>query len=257
MLIFPLNLTLRKHSMRIPRIYQPLPLSVEETLQLDENGAAHIGKVLRMQPDQQICLFNGKGGEYIATILEANKKNVRVKVESFKDTGNASPLHIHLGQVISRGERMDYAIQKSVELGVSEITPLFSMRCEVKLTGPRLEKRLSQWQQQIISACEQCGLNIPPKLNPPQQAPTWFEQVEQPLKWILHPGETPLNEFLSQEKPSGICIAIGPEGGFDPEEITAAQNSNFNAVAIGPRVFRTETAPVAAISLLQHQWGDF
>lgn len=243
--------------MRIPRIYQPLELKVDSEIQLDENGAAHIGKVLRMQPGQQICLFNGEGSEFIATIVDANKKNVRVKIDSSKDTSNASPLHTHLGQVISRGERMDYAIQKAVELGVSEITPLFSMRCEVKLTGPRLEKRLAQWQQQIISACEQCGLNVPPKLNPPQQANAWFEQVEQPLKWILHPGETPLNEFLSQEKPAGICIAIGPEGGFDPEEIAAAKSAGFNAVAIGPRVFRTETAPVAALSLLQQQWGDF
>lgn len=243
--------------MRRPRIYQPVSLAPETDVQLDENGAAHIGKVLRMQPEQQICLFDGAGNEAIATIIEANKKHVRVHIDSVAHTSKASPLHTHLGQVISRGERMDYAIQKAVELGVSEITPLFSMRCEVKLTGPRLDKRLAQWQQQIISACEQCGQNVLPILNRPQTASQWFTQVEQPLKWILHPGETPLNQFLSQPKPAGVCIAIGPEGGFDGEEISAAQAVGFQAAAIGPRVFRTETAPVAALSLLQMQWGDF
>ncbi|PIE41554.1 MAG: 16S rRNA (uracil(1498)-N(3))-methyltransferase [Gammaproteobacteria bacterium] len=243
--------------MRIPRIYQPYAFEAGSKIQLDASGAAHVGRVLRMQPGQQVCLFNGEGGEYLATLVEASKKSVCVSIDHFNPENYASPLPIHLGQVISRGERMDYALQKAVELGVSEITPLFSLRCEVKLSGPRLDKRMQQWQHQIISACEQCGLNLPPKLNTPQQASSWFEQVKQPLKWILHPGETPLNELLCREKPEGICIAIGPEGGFAPEEITAADNAGFTATAIGPRVFRTETAPVVAISLLQQQWGDF
>ncbi|MCG8673562.1 MAG: 16S rRNA (uracil(1498)-N(3))-methyltransferase [Pseudomonadales bacterium] len=243
--------------MRIPRIYQPQPIIVGNEIQLDENGSAHIGRVLRMQPGQAITIFNGEGGEYRATIEASTKKNVLVYIDSFLDDDKKSPLPIHLGQVISRGERMDYALQKSVELGVSEITPLFSMRCEVKLAGPRLEKRMQQWQQQIISACEQCGLNIPPTLNPPQVALRWFEQIDQSLKWLLHPGETPLHDLLASERPESICLAIGPEGGFDEDEVSSAQQAGFQAVAIGPRVFRTETAPVAALSVLQHQWGDF
>lgn len=243
--------------MRNPRIYQPQPLQVGANFQLDETGAHHVGKVLRMQAGQPLRLFNGEGGEYQAQLLAVDKKNVLVEITDFKDANNQSPLPIHLGQVISRGDRMDFALQKAVELGVSEITPLFSMRCEVKLSGARLQKRLQQWQHLIISACEQCGLNKLPKLHPPVAALKWFEQVNAPLKWLLHPGETPLNQLLNQQQPSSVCLAIGPEGGFDDTEINNAKNAGFDAVAIGPRIFRTETAPIAALSLLQYQWGDF
>ena len=243
--------------MRNPRIYQPQPITVGQSLQLDEAGAHHIGKVLRMQAGQPLRLFNGEGGEYQATILAVDKKNVLVNIEHYLEDDHRSPLHIHLGQVISRGERMDYGLQKAVELGVSEITPLFSVRCEVKLSGPRLEKRMQQWQHLIVAACEQCGLNRLPILNPPQAAQQWFENNESALKWLLHPGETPLKGLLQSEPPDSISLAIGPEGGFDDSEIRAAQQAGFQAVAIGPRVFRTETAPIAALSLLQYQWGDF
>ena len=243
--------------MRNPRIYQDLPISVGQQLQLDEKGSHHVGKVLRMQAGQPLRLFNGEGGEYQATVLAVDKKNVLVEVTAFQEDDHQSPLHVHLGQVISRGERMDYALQKAVELGVSEITPLFSMRCEVKLSGARLEKRMQQWQHLIISACEQCGLNQLPRLNPPQVALQWFEHCNASLKWLLHPGETPLKLLLDSDKPDAVCLAIGPEGGFDDSEIAGAKQSGFQPVAIGPRVFRTETAPIAALSLLQYQWGDF
>lgn len=243
--------------MRNPRVYQPQSINVGQSLQLDDSGAHHIGKVLRMQAGQPLRLFNGEGGEYQATILAVDKKNVLVAVEQYLEDDRCSPLHTHLGQVISRGERMDFALQKAVELGVSEITPLFSMRSEVKLSGPRLDKRMQQWQHLIISACEQCGLNRLPTLNPPQVALQWFENSQASLKWLLHPGETPLKRLLGKDKPASVCLAIGPEGGFDDSEINAAKEAGFQAVAIGPRVFRTETAPTAALSLLQYQWGDF
>lgn len=243
--------------MRIPRIYQPQPLAVNTQVQLDEQGGNHIGKVLRMQANQKLVLFNGEGGEYQATILAVSKKNVLVHIDEFLENNNQSPLHIHLGQVISRGDRMDYALQKAVELGVSEITPLFSMRCEVKLNGPRLEKKMQQWQHLIISACEQCGLNLPPKLNLPQVAIKWFKEANSDFKWLLHPGETPLKLLLEDKKPQSVCVAIGPEGGFENEEIQLAKEADFTIAAVGPRVFRTETAPVAALSLLQYEWGDF
>lgn len=243
--------------MRNPRIYQPQPISVGQSLQLDDSGSHHIGKVLRMQAGQPLRLFNGEGGEYQATILAVDKKNVLVEISEYHEADHRSPLPIHLGQVISRGERMDFALQKAVELGVHEITPLFSMRCEVKLSGPRLEKRMQQWQHLIISACEQCGLNRLPQLNPPQVALQWFADTVAELKWLLHPGETPLKLLLESDQPESVCLAIGPEGGFDDSEISGARAAGFQPVAIGPRVFRTETAPIAALSLLQYQWGDF
>ncbi|MDX1695279.1 MAG: 16S rRNA (uracil(1498)-N(3))-methyltransferase [Ketobacteraceae bacterium] len=243
--------------MRNPRIYQPMPISVGDHLQLDEKGSHHVGKVLRMQAGQAVRLFNGEGGEYQATIMAVDKKNVLVDIESFSEADHLSPLPVHLGQVISRGERMDYALQKAVELGVSEITPLYSMRCEVKLSGSRLEKRMQQWQHLIISACEQCGLNRLPEIHPPKVALQWFADADASLKWLLHPGQTPLKLFIEKEPPESVCLAIGPEGGFDDSEVAAAKAAGFQAVAIGPRVLRTETAPIAALSLLQFQWGDF
>lgn len=243
--------------MRNPRIYQSQSINVGDQLDLDDNGAHHVAKVLRMQQGQPIRLFNGEGGEFQATITAIGKKYVTVYVDAFSQQDNQSPLPIHLGQVISRGERMDFALQKAVELGVSEITPLFSMRCEVKLSGPRLEKRYQQWQHLLVSACEQCGLNRLPTLNPPEVALRWFGEVDASLKWLLHPGETPLKNLLERDKPDKVCLAIGPEGGFDPSEVEQAKAAGFHAVAIGPRVFRTETAPIAALSVLQYQWGDF
>ena len=243
--------------MRNPRIYQATELELDKEIALDDQGANHIGNVLRMQPGQPLIVFNGQGGEFQCEIIAANKKNVSIRALGFSSDNRQSTLHTHLGQVISRGDRMDYALQKAVELGVSEITPLFSMRCEVKLTGARLDKKRQQWEHLVISACEQSGLNIIPKLNHPVPANEWFSQTEGSFKWLLHPGETPLHNLLSDEKPASICLAIGPEGGFEPQEIEHANQSGFQAVAIGPRVLRTETAPVAALSLLQYQWGDY
>ena len=243
--------------MRNPRIYQAIELSLGKEIALDDQGANHIGNVLRMQAGQPLIVFNGQGGEFQCEIVSANKKNVEVRVLSFNHEDRQSALHTHLGQVISRGDRMDYALQKSVELGVSEITPLFSMRCEVKLTGARLDKKQQQWERLVISACEQSGLNVIPQLNRPLPANEWFSQAKESLKWLLHPGETPLHNLLSNEKPASICLAIGPEGGFETQEIEHANQSGFKAVALGPRVLRTETAPAAALSLLQYQWGDY
>ncbi len=254
--------------MKNPRIYQPITLNLDETsgsetetnniVSLNENGSHHIGKVLRMQTGDTLRIFNGQSGEYQACITEVSKKNVCVALTAFNPDNNLSPLDIHLAQVMSRGDRMDYVIQKAVELGVRSITPLTSARCEVRLNPQRQEKRLLQWQQQIISACEQCGLNIIPTINSCQSLEDFCETIESDKgkKIILHPGRDQASEYFSQAAPKKVTVLIGPEGGFNEDEISLAQQQGFNCLTLGPRVFRTETAPVAMLTLLQHYWGD-
>lgn len=242
--------------MKNPRIYQPQPLAIQKTISLDENGSRHIGKVLRMQAGDALRIFNGEGGEYQAVITESGKKQVSVKLTEFNNDNKCSPLNIHLAQVISRGDRMDYAIQKAVELGVSSITPLTSSRCEVKLNPQRMKKRLLQWQQQIISACEQCGLNSVPTINAISSLQDFCNDATEEKTILLHPGEESAKHYLSQTTPTSVCILVGPEGGFDDNEILFAKEAGFDCLTIGPRVFRTETAPVAMLTLLQHYWGD-
>jgi 16S rRNA (uracil1498-N3)-methyltransferase len=254
--------------MKNPRIYQPIALNFEEThkgktetnniFSLDENGSHHIGKVLRMQTEDSLRIFNGQGGEYQACITEVSKKRVCVALTAFNPDNNLSTLDIHLAQVMSRGDRMDYVIQKAVELGVRSITPLTSARCEVRLNPQRQEKRLLQWQQQIISACEQCGLNIIPTINNCQSIESFCENIDpdKGKKIILHPGQHQVREYFSQATPEKVTVLIGPEGGFNDDEIFLAQQQGFDCLTLGPRVFRTETAPVAMLTLLQHYWGD-
>ena len=242
--------------MRTPRIFQNQSLLEGQTIELDENGSRHIGKVLRMQPGDAVILFNGTGGEYHGAVVEVDKKAVSVSLDFFNDADRASPVHIHLGQVLGKGDHMDYALQKAVELGVGEITPLLSQHCEVSLKGERLEKKLQQWRHLLISACEQSGLNIVPALNPPLPLHQWCETVQAERKWILHTDDLPTNPFAG-DAPASVCFAVGPEGGFNDEEVALAKEKGFDVVTLGPRVWRTETAPVVMLSLIQMTWGDF
>lgn len=243
-------------AMRTPRIFQNQPLIEGNTIELDDNGSRHIGKVLRMGEGDPVIIFNGTGGEYHGVIAAVDKKSVQVSLDFFNDTDRASPVHIHLGQVMGKGDHMDYALQKAVELGVSEITPLTSHHCEVSLKGERLDKKLQQWRHLLISACEQSGLNIVPVLNPPQPIHQWCESVQAERKWILHTEELPTNPF-AEAAPASLCFAVGPEGGFNDEEVALAKEKGFTVVTLGPRVWRTETAPVVMLSLIQLAWGDF
>ncbi|MOA28269.1 Ribosomal RNA small subunit methyltransferase E [compost metagenome] len=165
-----------------------------------------------------------------------------------------SPLHIHLGQGLSRGERMDWAIQKATELGVNEITPIFSDRCEVRLKDERADKRLLHWRQVAISACEQCGRSRVPVIHPPVLLADWIKQTEAELKLVLHPVAEPL---VSHAKPATLAFLIGPEGGLTDAEVEQAKGNGFHAARLGPRVLRTETAPVVALAVAQQLWGDF
>ena len=241
--------------MRIPRIFTNSPLAVGSQCQLDDNAANHVGRVLRMQAGQALLLFNGDGHDYHATITEAGKKHVLVAVTEAAENETESPLRVVLAQTLSKGDRMDYAVQKAVEMGVSEIVPLTTERCDVKLKGDREDKRLRHWQQVAISAAEQCGRARVPEIQPVMTVQQWLEHAQAcDLRLVLHHRtEQSLNTL---EKPSSIALMIGPEGGLTAEEIALAEDNGFLPVALGPRVLRTETAPVAAIALCQWLWGD-
>ncbi len=240
--------------MRNPRIYSDQPLSSDITVELIDNAANHVGKVLRMRAGEPLILFNGQGGAFQGNISAVSKKIVTVDLLEKLENDKESSLVIELGQTLSRGERMDYAIQKATEMGVSSITPLFSERCEVKLKAERIEKRLDHWKQIAISACEQCGRNIVPVIHTPQKLEDWLIKRKTELNFVLHHRtEKKLEGF---GRPTSVSLLIGPEGGLTADEIALAESKGFNPLALGPRVLRTETAPVSAISLMQYLWGD-
>jgi 16S rRNA (uracil1498-N3)-methyltransferase len=241
--------------MRTPRIYTQTALSDGITTELDDNAAQHVGRVLRMQPGQVLILFNGDGQNYPATITSAGKKRVEVTIGPPTPNTTESPLNIVLGQTLSKGDRMDYAIQKAVEMGVTQIVPLTTERCDVKLNNEREEKRLTRWQAIATSAAEQCGRAMVPDILPVMTTEKWLEHSRNcDLRVVLHHRtEQSLNTLAT---PTSIALMIGPEGGLTAEEIAQAENAGFLPVALGPRVLRTETAPVAAMALCQWLWGD-
>lgn len=241
--------------MRIPRIYHSTALATGTEIDLEAEAASHVGRVLRMRPGEDVVLFNGQRGQYQATITSASKKNVSVEVTAFEDHCSESPLKIHLGQGISRGDKMEYTIQKAVELGVSEITPLFTERCGVKLSGERLEKKWQQWRKIVISACEQCGRNTLPTIHQPLALQLWLQQSCDELKINLHPRAKDTIKTLTPPQ-SGIRLIIGPEGGLSDSEINQTVEHQFSEIALGPRILRTETAGLTVISALQLQFGD-
>ncbi|MBU2953617.1 16S rRNA (uracil(1498)-N(3))-methyltransferase [Marinobacter sp. F3R08] len=241
--------------MRKPRIYTDSALIDGATADLDDNAAQHVGRVLRMQPGQELRLFNGDGNDYSATITSASKKNVQVQVGTAEANTTESSLEIVLGQTLSKGDRMDYAVQKAVEMGVTRIVPLTTERCDVRLRGDREDKRLRHWQSVAISAAEQCGRARVPDISPIMALSDWFRHTEDcDVRLVLHHRTE--QSLDSMATPSRIALMIGPEGGLSPEEISAAETAGFLPVALGPRILRTETAPVAAMALCQWLWGD-
>lgn len=241
--------------MRIPRIYSEQTLVTGELIQLEEAASHHLSKVLRMQAGRELILFNGAGGEFVATITEVSKKYVSVLIAEHTADNRESPLQLELAIGISRGERFEWVLQKATELGVTKITPLITERTEVKTGGDRQEKMLDRWQHIIISACEQCQRNILPELSAPIAITDWLQNVDSDLRFVLHHRDS--KTLPAEQKPQSVVLLIGPEGGLSESEIAQAQTKNFNALTLGPRVLRTETAPVAAISLVQYLWGDF
>ena len=242
--------------MRIPRIYHPESLEYQTQCQLSEDAANHVGRVLRMVEGEQLELFDGSNHIYPAIITESNKKSVKVNILGRELSDKESNLKIHLGQVISRGERMEFTIQKSVELGVNVITPLWSERCSVKLDGERMDKKIQQWQKIVIAACEQCGRNVVPEIRPLMKLQDWCAEDDGAIKLNLHPRAQHSIKTLPMIPKDGVRLLIGSEGGLSEQEIVQIQQTGFTEILLGKRVLRTETASLAAISALQIYFGD-
>lgn len=240
--------------MRIPRIYTCQDLQANSTVELEPGPSAHIARALRMRVGDSVVLFNGEGGEYNSSILALEKKFVQLQTGEYNEREVESPLHLVLGIAISRGDRMDWIIQKATELGVAGITPLMTERTEVKLKGERAQKKDAHWRQVIISACEQCGRNRLPALNSLIDISEWLPGVDAQRKFVLHHRDTAAGK--REQQPESAAIVVGPEGGLSDREIAIAGDWGFEALTLGPRVLRTETAPLAAIAILQSRWGD-
>ena len=247
------------------RIYQNTEFIVNTTVKLSDDAFGHMVRVLRLNEGDIVTLFNGhkhndnKAFQYTAKLVDVKKKHASVEIISQEAVDNESPLNIHLGQGISRGDRMDFTLQKSVELGVNKITPLFTERCGVKLSSERLAKKRDQWQKIVISACEQSGRCIVPLVAEPMLLQDWITEQTAALKLNLHPKAEHSIMTLPMDKPASelsIRLLIGPEGGLTDEEISQANQEEFQDILLGPRVLRTETAALTAITALQCRFGD-
>lgn len=240
--------------MRRIRIYTNQPLNADSQTELQDETAHYVSKVLRLRIGDPICVFNGDGHEYDGYVEDISKKAVLLTLEARLSPQTESTLHTILGLGISRGERMDYAIQKSTELGVSVIVPLFTEHCEVKLAADRLDRRQEHWQQIAISACEQSGRVKIPHIAKAGLLADWLKTVEAEKKFLFDLSQ---NQTLDGERPKGgVALLIGPEGGLSTAEQALALKEGFTGIALGARVLRTETAPVAALSVLQYLWGS-
>ncbi|SCZ61817.1 16S rRNA (uracil(1498)-N(3))-methyltransferase [Thiohalomonas denitrificans] len=241
--------------MRIPRIYQPVSLVTGQRLELDGNGVNHAVRVLRLKSGAPVILFNGEGGAFDAVLVEAERRRAVVELRTFRDEETESPLAITLVQGISRGDRMDYTIQKAVELGVARIVPVVTARTVVDLKGERREKRRERWQARAIAACEQCGRNRVPEVAPILALDEWLARPTTAVDcWMLdHRSEAGLAVDLAG---AAATLLIGPEGGLTANERSLALSRGYRGLRLGPRVLRTETASVVALTIMQHRWGD-
>jgi 16S rRNA (uracil1498-N3)-methyltransferase len=240
--------------MRVSRIFCTMPLASGAERTLDGAAAHYIGTVLRLASGAALALFNGDGHEYAATLGRVDKKSCTVRIGERTTPGVESALHTVLGLGISRGERMDWAIQKSTELGVNVIAPLFTEHCEVRLNDERRGKRVEHWRQIAISACEQSGRVRVPEIAEPQPLDAWLRSKPAELCLTLDRDEA---GALGGERPKGgVALLIGPEGGLSANELALARAAGFRGISLGKRTLRTETAPVVALSILQHLWGS-
>jgi 16S rRNA (uracil1498-N3)-methyltransferase len=240
--------------MRISRIHIPQPLAANQRIVLSGDSAHYLGKVLRAKVGHKVALFNGNDGEFVGEVVQINRHDVNVQLTESVARLTDSALPVHIGLGLSRGERMDYAIQKATELGVHSVTPLFTEHSEVRLSSERADKRSIHWQKVAVSASEQCGRCTVPEVHNPLELAEWVKQVPAGQGFLLdHSGET----GFKGNAPEQVFLLIGPEGGISATEKALALAAGFNCVRLGPRILRTETAPVVALTALQLQWGDF
>lgn len=240
-----------------PRIFVDSELKAKQNFVLNAKASRHVLQALRLRINDPLLVFNNTGGEFLAVLTAIDKNNhAIITLGDIITRENESPLQIYLGQGISRGEKMDFTVQKAVELGVTTITPLFTDYCNVKLQGERLEKRLRHWQEVAVSAAEQSGRCRVPQILPAKNLDVWFHNVSGKGLCLLFDPKASNKISSIKENQNKVTILVGPEGGLSDQEIAFAQQSGFIAITLGPRILRTETAALAAISVLQAKWGD-
>jgi 16S rRNA (uracil1498-N3)-methyltransferase len=243
--------------MTTPRFHCPFPLAPGAHVDLPPEAAHHATKVLRMDEGDQVVLFDGRGGEWTGRLHRVGKA-MTVALESFDDSDRESPMQITLAQGLPAADKMDWIVQKSVELGVVRIVPVACRRSVIRLSGERMERRCAHWQSVAVAACEQCRRNRVPEVAPLLDLPQFVGGAagDNGLRLILAPGAG--QRLAALPKPAGpVTLLIGPEGGFEDGELAAAASGGFQAVSLGPRVLRTETAGLAALATMQALWGDF
>ncbi len=239
----------------MPRFYLPAPLAPHTTFSLPDNIVRHI-HVLRLNTGDNITLFNGTGSDFDATLQTIGKRHAECHIHAQRQPENESPLAITLVQAVSSGERMDFTLQKSVELGVRAIQPIISERCVVRLSGERADKRVQRWQDIVIAACEQSGRSIVPTVLPIVSFSDYLRQMPPELHLMMSLRRaTTLRDIAPA--PQSLRLMIGPEGGWTPAEEQAALAAGVQTITLGKRVLRTETAAMVAMAAMQVLWGDF
>ena len=246
----------------MPRFFVGSSLQSDDVFTLPDEVTRHV-QVLRLHPGDTIVLFNGQGGEYSAEIVEMERRETRVRVGTHQDIEAEPPYRLTLAQGIAGSDKMDWLIEKSVELGATRFVPLTTTRSVVRLSGERAVRRLAHWQRIVQSSCEQCGRNRMPEVAPASEIAAWLGSMpkrpgEGELRVLLSPRADVSFAALPVEPPSGeVTVLIGPEGGLSPEEEAAALDQGFIAVGLGPRVLRTETAGIAVLAALAARWGGW
>lgn len=238
------------------RIHLPQPLREGDEIALPEDAFRHLVQVLRMQAGASFIVFNGEGGEFQARLTQVEKKRATARIGVHLPADRESPLDLTLAQCVSKGDRMDYTIQKAVELGVTRIQPLMSSRSVVRMDAERWDKKLEHWRGIIASACEQSGRTRLPPLGPVMALDRWLEAGDGGLRLTLDPVAT--TALRSIPLPSApVTLLVGPEGGLSDAELAAAYGAGYTGVHMGPRILRTETAGLAALAAIQSLWGDW
>ena len=236
------------------RLYLPQALTAGSTIQLPDTAVRHLVQVLRMQAGEALTVFNGDGGEYAATLSEVSRKAASLQLGALDAVSREAPVLITVAQCVSKGDRMDYALQKGTELGAAAFVPVLSARGVVKLDGERWEKKVDHWRGVVISAAEQSGRTAVPTVDTPIHLEALLAAPRTGLRLMLAPGGT---VTVSQLPPATeITALIGPEGGFTSQELALAGQQGWLSLGFGPRILRTETAPVALLAALLTRFGD-
>lgn len=240
----------------MPRFFYPFPLVVGAEIELPDALAHHVS-VLRLAIGAQIVLFNGEGGEHVASVTSIEKKRVRAEIKTFSPHEVELPYAIELAQALPEGTKMDWIIEKAVELGVTAIVPIASQRCVVRLSADRAVRKVEHWQGVVTAASEQCGRNRLAHLASPTSLRDWLGQQNMHTRILFSPrAEQTLSDWARHQTPQALSLLIGPEGGFSREEEDLALKHGVITLSLGPRVLRTETAGMAAVSALNGLWGQ-